>query len=76
MSTPSCQPNLITTLLEPTSLGESNNPSAPQLWGLFPFDQQGWLTLTQWWGLLPRIIINHLGPNSLGESNNPRAPQL
>ena len=23
-------------LLGPTSLGESNNPSAPQLWGLFP----------------------------------------
>ena len=31
MSTP-----LNTYLVGPTSLGESNNPSAPQLWGLFP----------------------------------------
>ena len=30
-------------LLEPTSLGESSNPSAPQLVGTFPFDQQGGL---------------------------------
>ena len=31
-------------LLGPTSLGESNNPSAPQLWGLYPREQQGGLT--------------------------------
>ena len=40
-------------LLEPTSLGVSNNPSAPQLVGTFPSDQQGGLSLTQWWGLFP-----------------------
>ena len=66
MSTPTCQPHLIITLLEPTSLGVSNNPSAPQLWGLFPFDQQGGLSLTQLWGLFPRLTINHLGLTSLG----------
>ena len=43
-------------LLGTTSLGESNNPSAPQLWG-FPFDQQGGLTLTKMWGLLPRLTM-------------------
>ena len=37
----------------PTSIGESNNPSAPQLWGLYPLDQQGGLTSTQLWGLFP-----------------------
>ena len=40
-----------------TSIGESNNPSAPQLWGFFPPDQQGGLTLTQLWGLFPRVTI-------------------
>ena len=30
-----------------TSLGESNNPSAPQMWGIPPPDQQGGLTLAQ-----------------------------
>ena len=30
----------------PNYLGESNNPSAPQLWGLCPLDQQGGLTST------------------------------
>ena len=63
-------------LLETASLGEYNNPSAPQLWGLCPSDQQEGLTLTQWWGLLPRLIMNHLGSTSLGQSNNHRAPQL
>ena len=58
--------NLTITLLDPTSLGESNNPSAPQLWGLFPSDKKGGLTLTQWWGLFPRLTITHLGPTSLG----------
>ena len=53
-------------LLEPKSLGESNNPSAPKLWVLCPFDQQGGLTLTQWWGLFPRLTITHLGTTSLG----------
>ena len=33
-------------LLDPTSLGVSNNPSAPQLVGPFPSAQQGGLTLT------------------------------
>ena len=33
-------------LLELTSLGVSNNLSAPQLVGTFPSDQQGGLTLT------------------------------
>ena len=32
-------------LLELTSLGVSNNPSAPQLVGTFPSAQQGGLTL-------------------------------
>ena len=58
------------------SLGESNNPSAPQIWGLFPPINKGGLTLTQLWGLLPRLTLTNLGMNSLGESNNPRAPQL
>ena len=40
-----------------TSLGESNNPSAPQLWGLYPPDQQGGLTSTQLWGLFPRLTM-------------------
>ena len=53
-------------LLGPTSLEESNNPSAPQLWGLSPSNQQGGLTLTQWWGLLPQLTINHLRTTSLG----------
>ena len=53
-------------LLGLTSLGESNNPSSPQLWGLFPFDQQEWLTLTQWWGLLTQLTITHLGQPSIG----------
>ena len=44
-------------LLEPTSIGEYNNPSAPQLVGNFPSDQQGGLTLTQMWGLLPRLTM-------------------
>ena len=44
-------------LLEPASLEESNNPGAPQLVGTFPFDQQGGLTLTQMWGLLPKITM-------------------
>ena len=44
-------------LLEPTSLGESNNPRAPQLVGTFPSDQQGGLTLTQLWGLLPQLTM-------------------
>ena len=52
-------------LLGPTSLGESNNPSAPQMWGLCPSNQQGGLTLTQWWELLPQLTITHLGPTSL-----------
>ena len=42
-------------LLEPTSLGESNNPSAPQLWGLCPPDQQGGLTSTQLWDYYPDL---------------------
>ena len=63
-------------LLESTSLGESNNPSAPQLWGLCPSDQQGGLSLTQRWGLFPLLTITHLGSTSLGYSNNPKAPQL
>ena len=57
MSTPSCRPNLAITLLEPTSIGEFNNPSSPQLWGLFPSDQQGGLTLAQWWGLFPQLTM-------------------
>ena len=44
-------------LLEMTSLGESNNPSSPQLVGNFPSDQQGGLTLTQLWGLLPQLTM-------------------
>ena len=44
-------------LLGPTSLGESNNPSAPQQMGTFPSNQQGGLTLTQLWGLLPRLTM-------------------
>ena len=32
-------------LLEPTSLGVSNNPSAPQLVGTLPSARQGGLTL-------------------------------
>ena len=43
-------------LLGPTSLGESSNPSA-QTVGTFPSDQQGGLTLTQLWGLLPQITM-------------------
>ena len=42
-------------LLGPTSLRESDNTSAPQLWGIYPPDQQGGLTSTQLWGLLPRL---------------------
>ena len=42
-------------LLEPTSLGESNNPNALQLWVHFPPDQQGGLTSAQLWGLLPQL---------------------
>ena len=38
-----------------TSLGESNNPSVPQLWGLYPPEQQEGLTSTQLWGLLPQL---------------------
>ena len=34
----------------PTYIGESNNPSAPS-------DQQGGLTLTQLWGLFPRLTM-------------------
>ena len=44
-------------LLETTSLGESNNPSAPQFVGTFPSDQQGGLTLKQMWGLLPQLTM-------------------
>ena len=44
-------------LLEPTSLEYSNNPSAPQLVGTLPSDQQGGLTLKQMWGLLPRLTM-------------------
>ena len=53
-------------LLGPTSLGESNNPSAPQLWGIFPSNQQGWLTLTKWWGLFPQLTITQIETTSLG----------
>ena len=49
-------------LLRLTSLGESNNPISPQLWGLYPPEQQGGLTSTQLWGLLPwlkqRVNLN------------------
>ena len=51
-------------LLELTSLGVSNNPSAPPLVGTLPL-----LTnrrVTQWWGLLPQLTMNHLGSTSLG----------
>ena len=44
-------------LLELTSLGESNNSSAPQLVGTFPSDQQGGLTLTQMWGLFRQLTM-------------------
>ena len=43
-----------------TSLGESNNPSAPQFLGncgTLPLDQQGGLTSTQLWGLFPRLTM-------------------
>ena len=53
-------------LLDPTSLGVSNNPSAPQLVGNFPSAQQRGLTLIQWWGLIPLLTMTHLGLNSLG----------
>ena len=44
--------------------------------GNLPLDQQGGLTLTQLWGILPRLTLTHLGLTSLGESNNPSSPQL
>ena len=40
-----------------TSLGESNNPSAPQQWGIPPLNQQGGSTSTQLWGLFPRLTM-------------------
>ena len=49
-------------LLEPTSLGESNNPSAPQLVGTFPLQPTR------------RVILNTtVGTISLTYNNSPRA---
>ena len=51
-------------LLEPTSLGVSNNPSAPQLVGTLPPSPN--MRVSQWWGLFPRLTMTHLGSTSLG----------
>ena len=61
-------------LREPTSLGVSNNRSAPPVVGTLPPLTN--TRVTQWWGLLPKLTMTHIGLNSLGYSNNPRAPQL
>ena len=45
-------------LLEPTFLRESNNPSAPQLLGNFPSDQQEGLTLTYMVGTISLTYNN------------------
>ena len=54
-------------LLDSTSLGVSNNPSAPQLVGTFPFDQQGGLTLNYMVGTIsltynnsPRVDLSRI----------------
>ena len=41
----------------PTSLGESNNPSAPQLWGLFPPINKGGLTSMNLHDLITLMIL-------------------
>ena len=51
-------------LLEPTSLGVSNNPSAPPLVGTLTPPINRWVT--QWWGLFPWLKMTHLESNSLG----------
>ena len=51
-------------LLEPTSLGVSNNPSATPLVGTFPPMTNR--RVTQWWGLFPQLTMTHLGSNSVG----------
>ena len=51
-------------LLKPTSLGVSNNPSAPPLVGTLPPPTNR--RVTQWWGLFPQLTMTHLGSNSLG----------
>ena len=51
-------------LLELTYLGESNNPSAPQLVGTLPPPTKR--SVTQWWGILFQLTMTHLGLTSLG----------
>ena len=53
-------------LLGPTSLGESNNPSSPQLWELFPQHKKGWLMSMTLHDLV-RLIIIPIGTSGTNE---------
>ena len=41
----------------PTSLGESNNPNTPQLWKIWPSNQQGGLTSMNLHDLITLMIL-------------------
>ena len=63
-------------LLGPTSLGESNNPSAPQLVGNFPLRPTRRVILNTTVGTISLTYNNSPRVDFSRIVNNPRAPQL